>query len=375
MQEKRGSKFLRGIDLYIGSMILVLLSFALWIMRLFKSAAPKAGAPVLLVCFGAIGDLVILTTAARAVLSGQSVYLACSSLNYPCAKLYEDFYAGIAIIDINRPNSVLKACQKFKIKRIIDSTQWANIGPIQVAYASLFGGLIYSIGFRSNSVVRNASYYQVIDHSAEIHEVGNFMNLMGDGEIVRSNDQVSALLPKLYKNINRPKNGKVLLHMWPSGNRSHLKAWPSSYWQELSRYLVTQGYSVYLSGAPGDADLTRDFIMKSGLPLINLAGTFDLQSLSHFFSSEVEFAVSVNTGILHLLVEAGIPVIGLHGGVNPERWGPLGSNAISLLPESGHFAYLHYGFEYPEDDVQAYSLDKLTVAQVIGAIETLRADG
>jgi len=68
-------------------------------------------------------------------------------------------------------------------------------------------------------------------------------------------------------------------------------------------------------------------------------------------------------------------VIGLHGGVNPERWGPLGSNAISLLPESGHFAYLHYGFEYPEDDAQAYSLDKLTVAQVIGAIETLRADG
>ena len=375
MIEKRGSKLLKYIDRYLGLMVLLVLSVCLRIKRSLFPIQPTATNVILLVCFGAIGDLIVLTTAARKTLAGRQVYLACSKLNYPSTKLYEDFYAGVSVVDIRNPFSLLKVCRQFHISQIIDSTQWANIGPIQTGVAAFLSSDVCSIGFKTDSVIRNSTYDIVVDHLSDIHEVANFMNLMAGHKIVDGNSQLAALLPTLYQVQPCLPTRKVLLHLWPSGNRSYLKAWPSAYWKKLAQYLVASGYSVYLSGGPNDQDRTSDFIKSTGLPLVNLAGSLDLKSLRSFLSEEIEFAVSVNTGILHLLVEAGIPVIGLHGGVNPKRWGPLGANAISLLPLSGRSAYLNYGFEYPESDAEAYSLDKLTVEQVIEAIENLRARG
>jgi len=51
----------------------------------------------------------------------------------------------------------------------------------------------------------------------------------------------------------------------------------------------------------------------------------------------------------------------------------LGSASISLLPQSGPSAYLNYGFEYPKSDAKAYSLDNLSVDQVVTALDGLRS--
>ncbi|WP_071461764.1 glycosyltransferase family 9 protein [Polynucleobacter asymbioticus] len=375
MIEKRGSRYLKQFDRYIGSVILLMLSLALRVKRRFQPVGIDSSGPMLLICFGAIGDLIVLTTAARQILAERKVYLACSKLNFPCTKLYEDFYAGVAIADIRNPLSILNICKQFKVTQIIDSTQWANIGPIQAGIATLLSSGINSIGFKTNRAVRNTTYDLVIDHSRDIHEAANFMNLLSGKTVISSNAQLPTFLPALYQKKSCLKTGKVLLHMWPSGNRAHLKAWPAMHWQKLALHLVNEGYTIYLSGSPADQDHTKAFIEKTGLPLVNLAGTMDLKSLLHFLKEEIEFAVSVNTGILHLLVEAGVPAVALHGGVNPERWGPLGINTISLLPPSGPRAYLHYGFEYPERDEDAYALDKLTVEQVYEAITTLSKEG
>jgi ADP-heptose:LPS heptosyltransferase len=330
---------------------------------------------VVLVCFGAIGDLIILSTAAKEQLAGKKVYLACSKLNYPCALLYSSFYAGIEIADLKSPFSLYRLCKKFGANQIIDSTQWANIGPILVGIATLFSQSIVSVGFRSKSIMRNGAYDRTILHSSTLHEVANFINLMSGNEKLASNTQLPDLLPFLYQPKAQKHTKKILFHMWPSGVRSYLKAWPEASWQELAKYFVERGYSVYISGSLGDKKITNDFIESSGLPLINLAGSLDLGALFQFLKDEIEFAVSVNTGILHLLVEAKVPVVGLHGATNPERWGPLGSSSISLLPQSGPCAYLNYGFEYPKKDEEAYSLDRLTVCQVKVAIARLQTNG
>jgi ADP-heptose:LPS heptosyltransferase len=371
--EGRGNSLLRLLDQYLGLLILGFLAIALKFKRLFGMHKSVESDSCLLVCFGAIGDLIVLTTAAKQQLAGKKVYLVCSGLNHPCALLYSDFYKGIERVDLKSLFSVYRSCKKFGVNQIIDSTQWANIGPIMVGIAALLNGSIASSGFRSKSISRNAIYDQTVLHSREIHEVANFTNLMaGYGRIV-SNTQLPNLLPDLYQQKTQKSTQKILLHLWPSGARSYLKEWPETYWQELAKYLMSQGYVVYLSGAPSDYERTNDFIKKSELPLINVAGSFDLKGLLQFLRDEIEIAVSVNTGILHLLVDAGIPTIGLHGPTNPERWGPLGSPSIALLPLSGPSAYLHYGFEYPEADEDVYSLNKLTVAQVMEAIAKLQA--
>jgi len=385
MQEKRGSAYLRQLDHYVGAVILLALNLALAIKRTFwatKSNKNTEHGAVLLVCFGAIGDLIVLTTAVRQQLTGRPVYLACSKLNYPCATLYADVYADIVVVDVRNLLAVHRACERFGIHHIIDSTQWANIGPIQVGLAGLLGKAIFTSGFKTHSTLRNRVYDQVITHARDLHEVANFINLIAGTQRITSNADLPIYLPALYQvgeftlNRVRPKTGKVLLHLWPSGNRAYLKAWPEAYWLELAQFLSSQGYEIYLSGAPSDQTRTEHFCKQAHQAGVNhihsIAGKYDLGALKQFMQEQIEWAVSVNTGILHLLVDAGVPVIGLHGGVNPQRWGPLGSQSISLLPQSGKSAYLHYGFEYPKNDADAYSLDKLTVQQVIEAIAILK---
>lgn len=382
MSEKRGSCLQKNIDRYIGGTLLFFLIFLLAFKKVVTSidnnlfsgraSKPLHGSPTaenyLLVCFGAIGDLILLTQAAQLQLAGKRVFLVCTSSNQACADLYKDFYAGIEIVDIRSLTSLSNICKKHGIKYIFDSTQWANIGPILTGIARLFGSNIRAIGFDTESCLRNSIYTNIIKHSARLHEIGNFINLLAIKQIVSSNADIKALAPTLYKHGPFKNTKKILFHLWPSGTRSYLKEWPILYWIKLAQHLTNQGYEIYLSGSPADAARNEILVTQSNLPLINIAGKLDLVGLKNFISNDIDFVVSVNTGILHLTASQGVPVIGLHGPTNPNRWGPLGSEATSLLPTSGPSAYLHYGFEYPRDDRIAYSLDKLDVSQVIEAV-------
>lgn len=376
MSEKRGSRIHKLADRWLGSLLLLALDGLLVLKRsIFGTRPPRDDEVYLLICFGAIGDLIVLTQAVSAMLPDRQVYLACSKLNKGTAQIFDGVYRDVSEIILRDPLSVHKTCQRYGITTILDSTQWANIGPVQVGFAQLLGRDIETVGFETNSWLRNCLYCHVVPHGRHVHELVNFANLAHGSRVISSNDEIPTLLPTLY--VQRPTRhtGSLLLHLWPSGNRSYLKAWPEAYWKELARYCIGLGYTVYLSGAPTDQEKSERFAdsLKSDR-VISLAGKYNLRDLYDFVAKQIEFAVSVNTGILHLVAAAGVPVIGLHGGVNPMRWGPLGPRSISLLPSSGKSAYLHYGFEYPREDRDAYVLDRLSVNQVIAAIESLRGD-
>lgn len=385
MREKRGSGLLKNIDRYIGGTLLFFLIFLLAIKGAINSIGNNLFPPgdskptqgclnaenCLVVCFGAIGDLILLTQAAKIQLAHKKVYLACTSSNQACADLYKDFYAGIEIVDIRSLTSLSNVCKKHKIKYIFDSTQWANIGAILTGISRLFAREIQAIGFNTKSNFRNRIYTTTVEHSNQLHEVGNFINLLAIKPIISSNADIKALAPILYEHREFKNTKKILFHLWPSGTRSYLKEWPISYWVELARHLAEEGYEIYLSGSPADAARNEKLITQSNLPIINIAGKLNLSELKNFITQNIDFAVCVNTGIMHLTTSQGVPVIGLHGPTNPNRWGPLGSELTSLLPSSGLSSYLHYGFEYPKDDQAAYSLDKLDVSQVIDAVKLL----
>ncbi len=374
MQEKRGSPFNRILDRWLGGLLLLLLDVMLIFRRSFKHRTSPNNESILIVCFGAIGDLILLSEALRASVGQKRIYLACSKLNYGVTELYNDVYSGTAVVELRDPLSLYRIAQRFGIGKIFDSTQWANIGPIQVAMAELLSKNLTTTGFETRSTIRNRAYGSVVPHGRHIHEVLNFSNLLSGACVFDSNRQIPALITWLYQ--QRPMRGsrKLLFHMWPSGNRSCLKAWPVHYWCELIECCRGLGDTIYLSGGPGDIEKTERFIESLGVEgVINIAGRYTLAELSRFISNEIELVVSVNTGILHLAASTGVPVIGLHGGVHPDRWGPLNDQSVSLIPQSGKYGYLHYGFEYPKNDADAYVLDKLPVSQVRETIETQRA--
>jgi ADP-heptose:LPS heptosyltransferase len=373
MKEKRGSTLLKRLDRYVGGACLAILMPLLWLLSILRPGKQANPNVYLVVCIGAIGDLILLTEAVRSQLQGKQVFLACSKSNLTCARMYNDVYAGIDVINIRSLLDVYRICMKRDVDTVYDSTQWANIGPVQTGLARLLKRGLVSVGFRTDSLLRNGVYSYLVSHGSAVHETANFINLLAGRELVQANNQLKAVLSSPYQQSGRRDKHKVLLHMWPSGARAYLKEWPESYWIELAGYFVRMGYRVYLSGAPVDKPRNDAFIRKAGLSdLVNIAGAYDLSALSVFVRDEIECAVSVNTGVLHLVASLGVPIIGLHGPTNPVRWGPLGVNAVSLLPESGNFAYLNYGFEYPADDADAYALDQLKVQQVIDAFEQFK---
>lgn len=375
MQEKRGSRLLKLLDRYAGSGLLGCLTLLLWLKSLCQQKHRAEPQNYLLVCMGAIGDLLLLTWAAKVQLKGKRVFLACTKANLGCARLYKDFYDDVAAIEIRSLLAIHRVCQLHKIDVVCDSTQWANIGPVQVGLARLLGNGLETVGFVTRNPFRNVSYSRVVPHSAVVHEVVNFMNLLAyaDQEPITSNMELHSLLPEVNSPRGYRSTQKVLFHMWPSGARAYLKEWPQTYWIELARYFQRQGYICYLSGSLADKARIEAFMAAAKMSnLVDIAGVYDLGELSAFVGAEIECAVSVNTGILHLVSSLGVPLIGLHGPTNPMRWGPLGVNSVALLPESGNFAYLNYGFEYPADDVDAYALDQLRVHQVISAFEQLK---
>ena len=368
IEEKRGSTLLKRLDRYVGGFLSAILAVLLRVKDLKRSAVEPGSNSYLVICLGAIGDLIILTEAVELELTGKRVFLACSNANFLCAEMYTDVYAGIDIVDVKSPLDVHRISRKHNVDAIYDSTQWANIGPLQVGLARLLCGRLRTTGFATDSLARNALYSQTVPHIAELHEIANFINLLSGRVVLRSNESLGGLLPDRYQRQPHQVTRRVLFHPWPAGSRSYLKEWPQDYWIELAKYFDSIGYEVFLSGAPGDRPRNDVLIARAGIPsLVNIAGDFTLTELRSFVRDEIECAISVNTGTMHLVASTGIPVIGLHGPTNPARWGPLGANSIALLPENGNCAYLNYGFEYPEDDEEAYALDRLTVSQVVEA--------
>lgn len=87
--------------------------------------------------------------------------------------------------------------------------------------------------------------------------------------------------------------------------------------------------------------------------------------------ARADAVVSVNTGIMHLAALTGAPTVGLHGATDPRRWGPVGARCVSLLPDTGQYAYLNLDFEYPLDAEPA--LVHLPVEKVLAALNSLHA--
>jgi lipopolysaccharide heptosyltransferase I len=126
---------------------------------------------------------------------------------------------------------------------------------------------------------------------------------------------VSHLLP-----IEAPR-GLVVLHpgaRWPS------KLWPSAHWARLGDWLSREcGLTVAITGGPGDIGLAAKILGQMEVPAISLAGRTTLPELAAVLR-RARFAVTTDTGALHLAAALGTRTVALFGPTAPWRTGPFG---------------------------------------------------
>lgn len=360
----RGRKTLRRIDTLLGPPLVFVIGKLARLRRLVRPSTQESSA-TLVFCSGMIGDLLLVSAVMQHLHPDRRVLLACTPENRAAASVFPDLYSTIIDIQLSRPWSLAQSISGLEVAKIVDATQWANVSAIQVGLVKVTRPSIQLTGFATSTRSREAIYDRLIPHSSLKHEAENFAALLGVDDFDRN--RLIAGSPS--------ESRKTVLHLWPSGTRSHLKEWPLEHWAELARRLYSSGREIFVSGGPADLERNDSFRGLAAVPITNLAGKSSLSQLYQFLRNDVGLCITVNTGTMHLAALAGTRVVAITGPTKPERWGPVGPYSISVLPTDGNVAYLNYGFEYPDNDEEAYALDRLSVDEVLAAIADLERRG
>ncbi|ADV63625.1 lipopolysaccharide heptosyltransferase I [Isosphaera pallida ATCC 43644] len=125
------------------------------------------------------------------------------------------------------------------------------------------------------------------------------------------------------------------------GARWQTKRWPPERFAETARLLHQEfGGTILLIGANDDRPLVDRLLAHLATPpndshrllasVVNVVGQTTLNQLAALLA-RCDLVVSNDTGPLHLAVACGAPVVGVFTCTDPERTGPYGPRAITVL--------------------------------------------
>jgi lipopolysaccharide heptosyltransferase II len=145
------------------------------------------------------------------------------------------------------------------------------------------------------------------------------------------------------------------------------KRWPDAHWTALGHFFVKQGFSILLSGGPGDSELTGRIATAIGTGVVDLAGKTDLFALAGIMklSSAV---VSTDSGPMHVAAMSGAKVVALFGPTHPLTSSPFGPGHKVLH----HKLHCSYCFK-KVCPYQHECLDEMGPDEVMNAVQEILA--
>ena len=355
---ERGNPALRALDRYFGIPV-VAVGGAL--RR--KRPCPRELRRIGVLNATSIGDTVLLSAVVRDIAAAHpraETILFAGEAMAPVLRQLD--CVSVVPIRISSPRSALRTIRSQHLDAVLDFDPWPRIEPVYC----LLSGASFAAGFRSPGQHRHYAYDGSVEWLDSVHALENHRRL---AEVigVSSSSMPELRSPGVVDDL--PPDPYAVFHLWPTGVHSDLKEWPADRWRALARALAERGYSIALSGAPGDAERTREFV--ASVPdlagrLLDLAGKYDLRELLDVLRGS-RCVVSVNTGVMHLAAAVGAPTVALNGPTSELRWGPIGARVVSVnssLPECG---YLNFGWEYRGRRTDC--MLGISVAEVLEAVE------
>lgn len=352
--KERGNLWLRILDHYIGIPVVFLLSF---LKKKIEANVLSSVHNIIVLKLGTIGDTILVIPILKAIkikYPQASLTVVGSKNNQEILKRFE-FIDSLESLNLSRvirePQYLLEFVKKLNQKQndiIFDFEPWPRVSAI---ITSLIKGRL-KIGFQTEGQHRHFVFDISIPHSDGCHEIENYISLAKSADIeVLSKDLDFPILddertaPESFLIENRI-NHFVVLHLWGSGYRGHLREWGIKDSVEFVRSLIKEGYDVVVTGVNDDASKAHEIVKAVPDRFFSVCGKFTLGETACLIKKSA-LLVTVNTGIMHLGAALNHPMIALHGPTSVLRWGPVGSSRFYNIESPMECApCLHLGFEY-----------------------------
>lgn len=120
----------------------------------------------------------------------------------------------------------------------------------------------------------------------------------------------------------------IFLHPFVS-SYGRFKEWPEQHYAELARRLGRRGHPVVVTWAPEDLPVAERIVAASGGETILAPATPSMRHVAAMLR-QARLLVAGDTGILHLGIALGRPVVGLYGPKDPRRYGPWSDQSRTL---------------------------------------------
>jgi heptosyltransferase-2 len=106
------------------------------------------------------------------------------------------------------------------------------------------------------------------------------------------------------------------------------KRW--SYYAEAAKALTQQGFSVWVTGGPGEREAAAAIVAENPNHIKDLTGTDLRQAILALAAADA--VLSNDSGLLHVAAAIGTPTVGIFGPTSPWHWAPL--NPIAEVIET-----------------------------------------
>ena len=322
-------------DRFLGSILIVLLS-----IFKFKRKLPKSPKSFLFIQLWGVGES-ILTLPAMSHLRNHfpnaKIDVLCTSKNIACYKRFSDVDSVLLIQpNLFQVSSFILGCIFGSYSRydvVIDMEEYLNISSVM----ALFSGR-RTIGFAHG--VRSLLFDAKVVFSDKQHMVKSFEDLLTPLEIFDRAAELPSLkfpssaLDSVLAKLNDLGVGEnFFIVVPPVAESGKARMWNFKKYSKLADMLIEK-YDIpcLVTGLPQDKDLCESVSRVNAL-CFNTAGLF---SLDEFFALTrlAKLIVSNDTGSMHIGAAQKTPTIGLFGPNLPVRFGPFGSNNLSIYKEN-----------------------------------------
>lgn len=300
---------------------------------------------ILIIKIAAIGDLLLITPAVRALRRAYpeaKISLLVGRWSKPIIEGNPDIDEIIEVDD-----SLFFRFRPWALLGLVWTLRWRRFDLALVWHRSLafrffawLLGIPRRIGFSRNG--SNCFLTDSVPEDSSVHEIYEYQKTLEPLGIRAVETEMVLTLPKLAKHYaeelwkkNGWENSTFVVGVAPGGGKNPkesmpLRHWPTEYYAELIN-LLTRNFDVkiVLLGGKDDCLITKKIEEQLSAKSVNLAGQTSLKELAAVIS-RCRLLIANDSSPMHIAAALKVPVISFFGPTDPKEIAPLGTTNYSF---------------------------------------------